>query len=58
MDLPPGVIAELDRRRWELEKVFAELKNQLRERKAWGTSLGAKSEPEQRVAITHNRLLL
>src|SRR5690606_36945077 len=28
-DLPPGVLAELYRRRWEAEKVFDEIKNKL-----------------------------
>ena len=41
-DLPPGLIAELYRRRWDVEKVFDELKNKLGEKKAWGTGLTAK----------------
>lgn len=41
-DLPPGIIAELYRRRWEAEKVFAEMKNKLGQKKAWGTTLVAK----------------
>ncbi len=45
MDLPPGVIAELYRRRWEVEKVFDEIKNKLTEKKAWATSLVAKDGP-------------
>ena len=57
-DLPAGVLAELDRRRWEVEEVFDELKNKLRERKAWGTSLVAKSAQGQLVAIPHNLMLL
>ena len=39
-DLPPGIIVELYRRRWEAEKVFDEIKNKLGERKAWGTTPG------------------
>jgi len=57
-DLPAGVLAELYRRRWEVEKVSDEIKNKLRERKAWGTSLVAKSAQGQLVAITHNLLLV
>ncbi|MBI5383347.1 MAG: transposase [Verrucomicrobia bacterium] len=34
MDLPPGVIVELYRRRWEVEKVYDEIKNKLGEQKA------------------------
>jgi len=56
-DLPPGVIAELYRRRWEIEKVFDEIKNKLCERKAWGTSLETRTAQARLIAITHNLLL-
>jgi hypothetical protein len=56
-DLPPGVIAELYRRRWEAEKVFDEVKNKLGQKKAWGTSLVAKETQAQMIALTHNLLL-
>ena len=56
-DLPPGVIAELYRRRWEAEKVFDEVKNKLGQQKAWGTSLVSKETQAQMIAITHNLLL-
>jgi hypothetical protein len=58
MDLPPGVLAELYRRRWDVEKVFDELKNKLGQKKAWGTSLVAKETQAQFLALTHNLLLL
>lgn len=57
MDLPAGVIAELYRRRWDVEKVFDQIKNKLGEKKAWGTSLPAKATQGQLVALTHNLLL-
>jgi len=57
-DLPPGVIVELYRRRWEAEKTFDQIKNKLGEKKAWATSLVAKTAQAQFVAITHNLLLL
>ena len=57
-DLPPGLIAELYRRRWDVEKVFDQLKNKLGEKKAWGTGLTAKATQGQLVALTHNLLLL
>lgn len=57
MDLPAGVIAELYRRRWDVEKVFDQIKNKLDEKKAWGTSLTAKATQGQLVALTHNLLL-
>jgi len=56
-DLPPGVIAELYRRRWEAEKVFDEVKNKLGQKKAWGTTLVAKEAQALLIAITHNLLL-
>ena len=34
-DLAPGIIAELYRRRWEVEKVFDAVKNKLGQKKAW-----------------------
>ena len=58
MDLPAGVIAELYRRRWDVEKVFDQIKNKLGEKKAWGTSLVAKATQGQLVALTHNLLLI
>lgn len=57
MDLSPGVIVELYRLRWDSEKVFDEVKNKLNEKKAWATSLVAKTAQAQFVAITHNLLL-
>lgn len=56
-DLPPGVLAELYRRRWEAEKVFDQLKNKLGQKKAWGTSLVAKQAQALMIAITHNLLI-
>jgi len=57
-ELPPGVIVELYRRRWEAEKVFDEIKNKLGERKAWGTSQETREAQARCVAMTHNLLLL
>jgi hypothetical protein len=56
-DLPPGVIVELYRRRWEAEKTFDQIKNKLGEKKAWATSLVAKEAQALFIAITHNLLL-
>ncbi len=57
-DLPPGVLAELYRRRWDIEKVFDALKNKLGETKAWATSLGSRATQAQFLRLTHNLLLL
>ena len=58
MDLPPGVLVELYRRRWDVEKVFDGLKNKLGQKKAWATSLVSKESQAQFLALTHNLLLL
>ena len=57
-DLPPGFLAELYRRRWEIETVFDKVKNKLAERRAWATSLEAKGTQGHLVAITHNLMVL
>ena len=57
-DLPAGVIADLYRRRWDVEKVFDDLKNKLGEQQAWATSRVAKTVQGQLIALTHNLLLL
>ena len=55
---PAGGLAELDRRRGAMEKVFDELKNKLGEKKAWGTSLEAKGAQGPLVALPQNLWLL
>jgi hypothetical protein len=57
MDLPPGVLVELYRRRWEVEKVFDEVKNKLGEKKAWASSLVAKEAQARSIVMTHNLLI-
>jgi hypothetical protein len=58
LDLPPGVLVELYRRRWEIEKVYDQIKNKLGQKKAWGSSLTAKEAQAQFLALTHNLMLL
>ena len=57
-DLPPGVLAELYRRRWEVEKVFDEIKNKLGERKAWASSQEARIVQGRFVSLTYNLVAL
>ena len=57
-DLPPGILVELYRRRWEAEKVFDEIKNKFGERKAWGTSQETREAQARFIAMTHNLLRL
>jgi hypothetical protein len=58
LDLPPGVIAWLYKRRWEIEKVFDQFKNKLGEAKAWATSPTAKKMQAHFLCLTHNLLEL
>ena len=58
MTLPPGIIAELARRRWNIEKVFDELKNKLGETRAWATSATARSMQATFICLTHQLLLV
>lgn len=57
MTLPPGLLAELARRRWNIEKVFDELKNKLGETRAWATSATAKSMQALFICLAHQLLL-
>jgi hypothetical protein len=56
MTLPPGVLAELARRRWAIEKVFDQLKNKMAENKAWATTATAKTMQAIFICITHQLL--
>ena len=56
MVLSPGIIMELYHRRWDVEKVFDELKNKLEEKKAWASSLEAKRVQAKLCAMTLNLL--
>jgi hypothetical protein len=58
MDLPAAVVVELYRRRWDVEKVFDQLKNKVTERKAWATSLVAKEAQGILTALAQNLLLI
>jgi hypothetical protein len=54
----PGIIAHLYRMRWNIEKVFDELKNKLGEKKAWATSPGAKCVQALLLCLTYNLMVL
>ena len=57
-DIPPGLIAYLYRTRWDIEKIFDDIKNKLSEKKAWATSDIAKEMQAQFVCIAHNLMLI
>ncbi len=56
--VPPGVLAQLYRMRWQIEKSFDEVKNKLGEKKAWATSAAAKSMQAQFICMSVNLLQL
>jgi len=56
--MPPGVLAHLYRLRWDIEKVFDELKNKVGETKAWASSATAKAMQANFLCLGHNLLLL
>ena len=55
--MAPGLVAYLYKCRWDIEKVFDELKNKLLETKA-AKSPTAKSNQAQLLCLTHNLLTL
>jgi hypothetical protein len=56
--VPPGIIAYLYKTRWDIEKIFDQVKNKLVEKKAWATSDTAKKMQAQFVCIAHNLMLI
>jgi hypothetical protein len=57
-NVPPGLIAYLYKTRWDIEKIFDQVKNKLAEKKAWATSDTAKKMQAQFVCMAHNLMLL
>ena len=57
MTLPAGLIAWLYKLRWDIEKVFDQLKNKLDEQPAWASTPTAKIIQAQFICLTHNLLL-
>jgi hypothetical protein len=53
-----GLLAQIYRMRWDVEKVFDEFKNSLNEQKAWATSENAKTMQANFLCLTHNLMLL
>lgn len=56
--IPPGLIALLYRHRWDIEKIFDEIKNKFFERKAWAANDNAKCQHALFCCLAHNLLLL
>jgi len=56
--ITPGLIAYLYKCRWDIEKVFDQVKNKLSEKKAWATSQTAKTMQAQFICLSHNLMLI
>lgn len=56
--LPPGIIAQLYRLRWDIEKFFDVCENLLDEKRAWGTGPVAGQVQNEFLVLVHNLLLL
>lgn len=56
--LPPGLIAQLYRLRWDIEKFFDVCENLLSEKRAWGTGPVAAQVQNEFLVLGHNLLLL
>jgi len=56
--VPPGIIAQLYKMRWDIEKSFDEVKNKLGEQKAWASSDTAKEVQAQFICMTLNLVAL
>ncbi len=56
--IPPGLIAYLYKTRWDIEKIFDQVKNKLAEKKAWATSFTAKNMQAQFICLAHNLMLI
>ena len=57
LSLPPGLIAEIYRARWNIERVFDETKNKLGEAQSWASSATAKKAQALFICMTHNLLV-
>jgi hypothetical protein len=56
--LPPGIVAYLYKMRWDIEKVFDEVKIKCGEKKSWGSSPETKEVQAHFICIAHNLMLL
>ena len=56
--LPPGVIAQLYRLRWDIEKFFDVCENLLAEKRAWGSGPVAAQVQNEFLVLVHNLFLI
>lgn len=58
MTLPPGLIVFIYKMRWNIEKVFDQVKNKTMEKKAWANSQQAKHQQAAFICMAHNMMLM
>ena len=58
INLPAWVIVLLFKQRWDIEKVFDEVKNKMQERKSWASGKTAKEMHANFICLTHNMMML
>lgn len=58
MTLAPWIIVLIYKKRWDIEKVFDELKNKLNEWKSWSKHPAAKEMQAQFLCLAHNLMVL
>ena len=57
LTLPPGLLALLYKLRWNIEKVFDQVKNKFGEQKAWATTTEAQCQQAAFITLAHNLTL-
>lgn len=58
LSVPPGLVAHLYKMRWEIEKVFDQIKNKFGVRQAWSNNRNAKKMQAIFICLAHNLMLL
>ena len=58
MSLPAWTLVLLYKHRWNIEKVFDELKTKLEEQRSWASAKAAKKSHANFLCLTHNLMLL
>jgi Transposase DDE domain len=58
LTLPPGMLARIYLMRWDIEKVYDEIKNKFNEQKAWASTANAKMMQAQFICLAHNLMVL
>lgn len=57
MDVEPGLLAHLYKMRWNIEKVYDELKTKLTEKKAWASTTAARNTQANFTCLLHNLMV-